>query len=170
MKETKIGPYKIRSYIDAEAFAQDVQIVGVALNDAFIEQPSLFASYSLFASKARAQFDIMKSNVSAVMAMVDSEIRAEAQARKEKITEKAIEANVLSHQKVIEAKKAEAMARMVMNDCECAVDAMKQRKDSLISIGANYREEIDGTLVIKGTESTTDKVQRLNEMMKKSMG
>lgn len=135
---------------------QDLKIDPINLTDDFSSQPALFAYYASLQAKAKAQVDkcklaieIQKENLEKVVtSRLDAEARFHLSSRGERITESKVNAYIYAHETykkeqdtyfLLKNKYIEAMAKLATFDN--AVEALKQRKDMLISVGAQIRAE-----------------------------
>lgn len=126
------------------------------LDDAFMSQSGMFAHYSGVAHRAARRHDQLSQQVKLVEAKLDQEIRQEASSSGEKLTEAAIKNRILldpRHRKITERMlDAKAVAGMTKDACE----SFKQRRDMLIQIGANVREEHKGEMRMKAARESQD--------------
>lgn len=138
------------------------------LDDAFMSQSGMFAHYSGVAHRAARRYDQIAQQVKLVEARLDQEIRQQAADDGEKITEAAIKNRLLldpRHRKITERMHdAKAVAGMTKDACE----SFKQRRDMLIQMGANVREEQKGEMRMKAARESQSDMQnralsRLNQ-------
>lgn len=140
--------------LDPETLRDDVQIEETNLDKAFREQASLFAHYATLyfnAARATGRAKVLLETKEAVVA---KEIRDRAIAASEKITEKAIEQELARHKEIIHHKLAFSEAEALEDLAKNALEAFKQRKDMLVQLGANAREEYRGELTMKTAEAS----------------
>lgn len=129
---------------DLDAFEDDVKIDEVNLDPAFRNQASLFAHYARMHSDAMRVAASKKLLRDVTEAQIDKEIRDAAVSATPpvKLTEAMIEKEITRHPKMIGACKAlieaEALAELAKN----ALKAFEQRKDMLVQLGADAREEM----------------------------
>lgn len=141
-----------RLTLDQEGFAQqlirDTSISPEDLDSAFISQASLFAFYAEQSRIANKKVDNFKMRIDMVEAELDKEIRDEAALTSSKITEKSIEQEIKRSERyqkaVMSYNDAKAMAQLLRD----SLDALKQRKDMLIQLGNNQREEFRSKLLM----------------------
>lgn len=139
--------------------ASDLAIEDV--NDAFINQPSLFAWWATLASMARTKANQMKMDMEkqedfvkkTLKGQLDKEVRAQLELDGEKITEGKVENGIYCHPKYKEESdkyyklrtlylQADADASFL----ETAREAFCHRKEVLISLAANLRSEMNNSL------------------------
>lgn len=144
------------SAFDPRQLKKDLAFSENNLDDAFISQAGMFAHYSGLAHRAARRYDQLVQQEKLVYAMLDQEVRQGAADAGEKITEAAIKNRILldsRHRKIIERMlDAKAVAAMTKDGCE----AFKQRRDMLIQVGANMREEFKGEARLKAARATTE--------------
>lgn len=144
------------STFDPRQLQKDLAINENLLDDAFISQAAMFAHYAGVAHRASRRADQLAHQVKLVEAKLDQEIRQEAADSGEKLTEAAIKNRILldpRHRKITERHlDAKAVAAMTKDGCE----SFKQRRDMLIQVGANVREEQKGELRMKAARENVD--------------
>lgn len=153
--------------------ARDSQIDINSLNQGFIEQPTVFAWYATLAAIAKSNVTRLKREVEkcddyikkTLIGTLDVKIRKQLEINGEKVTEtkvtNAIYADVeyISNIQKLNALKDELTdAEEYSAILEVARDTMIQRKDMLISLGAQVRSEYDnvGDLGLKKEEPEID--------------
>jgi len=123
---------------------KELQIDLSNLNEELAKQPAKFAWWGVVHAVAKDLVDTEEGKL-------DSEIRKSAEASGEKITETKIKNLINVNEKYRELKNQERIARVIK-------EAFAQRKDMLISLAANLREEFDTELSIKK--------EKINNMLK----
>jgi hypothetical protein len=158
--------------------AKDSQIDVNNLNQGFIEQPTIFAWYATLAAIAKSKVIRLKREVEkqddyirkTLIGTLDGKVRKNLEIEGEKITEtkvtNAIYADaeyIANIQKLNELKDELTDAEEQSAILDVAKDTMIQRKDMLISLGAQVRSEYDGVsdMSIKGDEVDADKVRSI---------
>ncbi len=131
-------------------FEHDLKIDTANLNDELMRQPALFSRWAVLAVEARAERDSLEEKMKVTDAQLDAEFRQEAIEIGDKITEKKLFSKILLDPRhtlamndCLEARKAADILQVG------AREAFSQRKDCLISLAANLREEHDSDLHIK---------------------
>lgn len=157
---------------------QDAQIDVNNLNQGFIEQPTIFAWYATLAAIAKSKVIKLKRDVEkhedylkkTLVGSLDSKVRKHMEINGEKATEtkviNAIYADVeyISNvNKLNQLKDALTEAEEQSAILDVARETMIQRKDMLISLGAQVRSEYDGVsdVSIKGEDVDVDKVKSI---------
>lgn len=140
---------RIRSIIDGQALRRDAIVNPNGLSEAMMEQASLTAHYHTLAAEAARQVDDAKLLLENVEAQVYRVIRDELASSGEKVTEALLERLVARHQRVIDTKKALNEAKQIEAVAKGAVQAMRDRKDMLVQLGSNEREEMKGEIAVR---------------------
>lgn len=139
----------LKTFIDPDQLQGDLEISESNLSKAMIRQAPLFARYSALAAKAQFQADRADQQVDLVEAELDSDIRDDMNAKGVKITESMVKAAVIRHPKYQKAvtryNEAKAIAEMV----KTAADSFRHRRDMLIQMGADRREEMKGAVRVQ---------------------
>jgi F0F1-type ATP synthase membrane subunit b/b' len=121
-----------------------------------MSQPGFFAHYSGVAHRASRRYDQLVQQEKLVYASLDNEVRKTAAADSEKVTEPVVKNRILldsRHRKITERMlDAKAVAGMTKDACE----SFKQRRDMLIQVGANIREESKGELRMRSRQDAAD--------------
>jgi len=121
---------------------QDLEIDEPHLNDEILKQPGLYAYYAHQCSEKRKELDFLSLDLDVLKAEKDSYWRDMFTSQNEKFTETKLSTMISKDEKVIKLKK-----QIIEVDCEYkilrgVVIAFEQRKDCLVSISANRREEL----------------------------
>lgn len=161
-----VGRYKLHRFVAAEKIIEDASLGNVLLNDAVIEQSALAAYYGERFAKSLRQYGMMKMNVDAVEAKVDAELRDRFVEEGKKVTEKAIETAIADDPRVKEARKALIVADEIKNMLFSAMDAMRQRRDSLEMLGRIQNDEHRGALRIMAQDNTRSKAMDIRSRLK----
>lgn len=140
--------------------AEDLKINIDDLSESYIDQPGKYAWWAVLAAQARASADRKKSEVEnledyikkTLKGELDAEVREDLELSGEKITENKVDNGIYSHPKYVEKTKQLHSLRLEyveLNETasilEAARNALDQRKDVLISLGAQLRSEIGNT-------------------------
>ena len=136
----------IKPIIDSQDFLDDVAINDIDIDGAFRSQASLFASYAAKHFEAQQQLGNAKILLDLKKARLDKEIRDRLVEEKAKATEATVENEIKRHPTYMSACKDMNEASAIVDLLKNALEAFKQRKDMLISLGANQREEMKGDL------------------------
>lgn len=141
-----------KRYIDPDQMKEDVAVNPADLDSAFVEQASLFAYYGEQSARAMAQVDRFKNMLELMEAKVAAKMREQAAKSGEKITEKRLEQEIAQHDKIQAMKKLVAEAKEVDAVAKSTLEALKHRRDMLVQMGADRREDKKGDLRLKAIE------------------
>lgn len=135
---------------------KDLAIDSANINESFCSQPALYAWWATVAAQAKALADKKKMEVDrqdeyikkTLVGELDAEIRQELEMNGEKVTEGKVTNAIYVHPKYKEeltelyALKEELLELQgQVTTLEIAKEAMNQKKDMLISLGAQLRQE-----------------------------
>lgn len=147
---------KTRTSENQVNLAEDLAIDYVNINEAFCEQPAKFAWWATVASQAKALVDAKKAELEraedylkkTLVGELDAEVRMTLEMNGEKVTETKVTNGIYIHPKYKESQEKyytlkgellELQQKMAILDI--ARESMNQRKDMLISLGAQLRQE-----------------------------
>jgi hypothetical protein len=150
---TEVRRFKVRQFIESAELRKDTSINPLDLSDGMMQQASLFSHYGELAAKAARQVDDVKLLLENTEAAVYRKLRDDFAGRGEKVTEAQLEKLVTRHEQVIAMKKALNEAKQIEAVAKTAVEALRQRKDMLVQLGAHEREELKGELIMRGREA-----------------
>lgn len=140
--------------------AEDLKIDVNNINEAFCEQPAKFAWWSTVAAQAKSLVDRKKLQIDAqedylkktLTGELDYEIRASLEMNGEKVTETKVTNGICSHERYKAEREKLYGLREELIDLQdkatlldIAKESMVQRKDALISLGAQLRTEGSNT-------------------------
>ena len=143
--------------------AEDLAIDIAHINQAFCEQPAKYAYWATIAAQAKALVDAKKAEVErfedtlkkTLVGELDAEIRMTLDANGEKITESKVANGIYVHPSYKEAQEQLYQAKEELLNLQkqfvvldIAKESMNQRKDMLISLGAQLRQEGSNTEVL----------------------
>ena len=135
---------------------KDLKIYEEDINHDFCEQPAKFAWWSTVAAQAQALVDRKKLEIEqqeeylkkTLMGELDAEVRQELEMNGEKITETKVTNGIYIHPRYNEHKEILYELKKELLELQenstilnIAKEAMIQRKDALISLGAQLRTE-----------------------------
>lgn len=135
---------------------KELEFSGEELNQAYIEQPAKFAYWASMASKSRFELDKAKLAVDrqetylkkTLYGELDNEIRQKMEMDGEKITEAKVTSRIFSDKRYLEEQNKLYDLQEKVSELQyqtdtlyVAKDAFIQRKDMIISLGANIRQE-----------------------------
>lgn len=164
--EEKFHGLTIDHLIDPVKLAEDVSLKETELNDAFLNQAGLAAYYGVLAARGAAQVITIKVIRDTTEAKVATEIRTLANEKGEKVTEGVIKERLDKDPRVIAVNNAYALAIRIEGETKAAVDAIRQRKDMVVQLGAAAREEAKGTLRMSASsEKVSDRAEELKRKL-----
>lgn len=147
---------KTRTSTTQMDLAEDLKIDSVDINQAFCDQPAIYAYWATVAAQAKALYDRKKLAVDkkedyikkTLVGELDTEVRMELEMNGEKVTETKVTNGIYVHSRykeeiaeLYEMKEELLELQAQVTTLEIAKDAMNQRKDMLISLGAQLRQE-----------------------------
>lgn len=147
----------------------DLEIHPEDLNSDYCDQPAKFAWWATLAASAQAVVDRLKTKIEIQDTLIrkdlkgklDSEIREQMELDGIKVTEGKVEAAFYSHAEYLEAANTLKELQQQLIDAQdqarilgVAKEAMNQRKDMLISLGAAMRMDMGNLeLAVKKAEA-----------------
>lgn len=150
---------------DADRLAKDVAIDQNDLSGEFAKHASLYAYYASLARRAEYEADKLGHQEDLVYAKLDTDIRKKAAAENEKLTEAAIKNRILldsRHQAIVQRKLD---AELVANLAKEAAESFKQRRDMLIQMGSDAREEMRGELRMRAAVEADERRERVRAVL-----
>lgn len=120
-------------------------------------QPSWYAYYAALGVEATALYDLSKSAYEQVYAQVTSQIRSAAQDSSKKITEKQIELEATIHPEVVSAKNKLLEDKKKVALLKVAITSFEQRLQTLMSICAFERVQLQNDPSFKGNSDNNMK-------------
>jgi hypothetical protein len=150
-------------YVDVEAFKRETAVSDTNLDDCMIKQSGLRAYYGAQAAHAEAQHARLKVRFDVLEAKLYDTHRKRLAETGEKVTEKAVENAVKLDPQWLKAKNAVIEAETIANVNRSLVVSLSDRKDMLVQLGADRREEFKGQLRMAGgsDEVATRKAESL---------
>lgn len=133
-------------FLDPMQLQEDLAFSEATLNEAMTAQAGFFAHYARIAAEAFHNVSQLKQLLKVTEAEVAKRVRSDAAVTGIKITEKSIEEEITLDPSVRKVRKALIDAEAVYELARNAPEAFKQRRDMLIQIGADRREELKGEL------------------------
>jgi hypothetical protein len=133
-------------YIDVDKFKADMQVTENNLDDCMMQQASLRAFYGARAARAEAQASSIKTRFEVREAKIYDEHRKALVASGEKATEKAVENMVKIDPRWIAGKQLVIEAESIAAVAKSCVFALSDRKDMIVQLGADRREDSKGQI------------------------
>jgi hypothetical protein len=140
--------YNVRDFVDPKQLRIDIAYSKNNLDDAMMNQASMFAHYGVLASEASRQTDVVKMLLQNIEAAVYKVLSDENAVAGKKVTVPLMDSLVARHARVIDMKRALNEAKRVEATSKIAVEAFRHRRDMLVQHGLISREEMKGNLYI----------------------
>lgn len=121
--------------------AKDLHIDLGDLTDEMIRQPSLVSYYINRVSEASLKLKNYRLTVEVFESALDRQIRDKALMKKEKLTETEIKSRMKSNDTWINHQRKINELESGVDQLKGIVEALKHKKDMLIQVGSNEREE-----------------------------
>lgn len=134
---------------------RDLDIDQIDINVSMMRQAGLFAYYASLHARADAAVAKAEQMVDITEATLDKQIRDRAAAAGEKKTEAQIKSLIQTDPIMIRRRQALNEAVMLAAIAKSTAEAFRHRRDMLVQIGFNLREEIKGGVQI-GEKQTRD--------------
>jgi hypothetical protein len=140
-------------YIDVDSFKADMQVTENNLDDCMMQQASLRAFYGARAARAEAQASSIKTRFEVREAKIYDEHRKALVTSGEKVTEKAVENMVKIDPRWIAGKQLVIEAESIAAVAKSCVFALSDRRDMIIQLGADRRDESKGQARIMAAQA-----------------
>lgn len=138
----------LKYYIDVDQFQKDTRVSDIGLDQCMIEQNSLRAYYGTQAAYAEAQASRIKARFEVIEATLYDKHRKEAAASGEKTTVQMVESAVKMDPRWLSAKNTVIEAETLAAINKGLVESIKDRRDMIIQLGADRRDEGKGAVRI----------------------
>lgn len=135
---------KLQFYLDVEQFKTDIAVSEHNLDNAMMQQAGLFAWHAAESARAEAQHARVKLRFDVVEAKLYDRHRKALALTGEKVTEKMVENAVKMDPEYLQAKNLVIESEMLASFNKGAVEALRHRKDMIVQLGADRREEYKG--------------------------
>lgn len=127
---------------DMDEVYPDLRVDPVHIRDQLTEQPALYAYWSTLAEEAAILSDVAKRRVAYVESQLDAELREEARAAGDRLTEATIQRRIVGSEEyqdkldtLMEARRAAGLLAIIRR-------ALEQRLSALIAINNRDRSEM----------------------------
>lgn len=135
----------LSTFIDELQLRQDLEFTEATISMAMTRQAPLFAHYSTLAHKAQYQADRAKQQVDLVEAQLDQAYRDKFISEGVKASENMVKAAITRDAAYQEAQNKRHEAQAIAEMVKSAADSFRHRRDMLIQVGADLREEKKGS-------------------------
>lgn len=139
----------VERYYDPKKAQEDIQYYHPDISTDLMRQAGLFAFYSAQLVRAESQYDRISNAIDLMHARLDSVIRADATKSATKLTESQIKSKITEHPKMVTLVEGLRSAKEEVGFLKGTCEALRQRKDTLIQIAINSREELKGSPSIR---------------------
>ena len=143
---------KLQFYLDVDAFKKDIAVSDNNLDTAMMQQAGLFAFHAAESARAEAQHNRVKLRFDVVEAKLYDRHRKALALTVDKVTEKMVENAVKMDPEFLAAKNLVIEADMLSSFNKGAVESLRHRKDMIVQLGADRREEYKGQTRIMAIE------------------
>lgn len=153
------GPGNLQHYIDVDQFRTDTRVSEANLDQCMIEQNGLRAWYGAVAARAEAQAARVKAKFEVVEATLYDHHRKELAKSGEKTTEKMVENAVKLDPRWLKAKNMVIEAETIATINKGLVESIKDRRDMIIQLGADRRDEYKGAARVLAEQGQRDELR-----------
>jgi hypothetical protein len=161
--------YRNKGFI--EQMHRDINFSPEDIDNAVIGQAGLYAYYAEQAMWAQREADNLKLKVKLEEAKLDKTVREQMGLQGIKITEAAVEKEILRHPDYQAVKTQEIDAQATATLLRDTLEAFKQRRDMLIQLGVQRREEMKGTLrIMSGDSAMAERIEAQKETLRREIG
>jgi hypothetical protein len=170
----KSSPAGLQHVIDVEEFRRDISVSETNLDNCMMEQAGLIAYYVQQAALAEAQHLRLKARFGVLEAALYDEHRKQLIAKAAvdpalKVTEKAVENAVKIDPKWLKNQNVVIEAESIATINKGLVESLKQRRDMIIQLGADRREEGKGAArIVAAGAAHADAKARAAELAKRT--
>lgn len=149
---------KLNFYVDIQSFNRDTKLTEATLDSAMMEQSGLRAFYGSQAAQAEAQHARLKVRFEVLEAKLYDEHRKALAAGTEKVTEKMVENAVKLDPRWLKGKNTVIEADTIASINKSLVISLADRKDMMVQLGADRREEFKGGVRILAAQDERDSI------------
>jgi hypothetical protein len=149
---------KLNFYVDIQSFNRDTKLTEATLDSAMMEQSGLRAFYGTQAAQAEAQHARLKVRFEVLEAKLYDEHRKLAAASGEKVTEKMVENAVKLDPRWLKGKNTVIEADTIAAINKSLVISLADRKDMMVQLGADRREEFKGGVRIMAAQDERESI------------
>lgn len=162
---------RLNFYVDVNQFNRDTKLTEATLDNAMMEQAGLRAYYGTQAAQAEAQHARLKVRFEVLEAKLYDEHRKALGAGGEKVTEKMVENAVKLDPRWAKAKNTLVEAETIASINKSLVISLADRRDMMIQLGADRREEFKGGVRILAEQNERESLaQRAKDAFKNGRG
>lgn len=149
----------LQHYVDVDQFRADTRVTEATLDACMIEQNGLRSYYGAQAARAEAQHARLKVKFEVIEATLYDKHRKDLAASGEKVTEKMVENAVKMDPRWLKAKNLVIEAETIASINKSLVESLKDRRDMIIQLGADRRDEYKGQARILAEQQERDQLR-----------
>lgn len=153
------GAAGLQHYVDVDQFRSDTRVTEATLDSCMIEQSGLRAYYGAVAARAEAQAARVKAKFEVAEATLYDHHRKALALTGEKTTEKMVENAVKLDPRWIKAKNMLIEADTIAAINKGLVESLKDRRDMIIQLGADRRDEYKGAARVLAEQSEREELR-----------
>jgi hypothetical protein len=168
-KDPMRSPLGLRYFVPAEQWQKDTRVSELTLNENMMQQAGLRAFYGVQAAMAEQQHSKLKQRLELTEAQLNDTYRRAFVTAGEKVTEKMIEAAIHKDATYQKVKNLVIEAESIVNQNKAIVAAMGDRKDMLVQLGADRRNEMQGQLRVMEQQARDNAFNDLKETAKSAI-
>lgn len=146
----------LQYFVDIKQFNAETKLTEATLDDAMMQQAGLRAFYGSQAAQAEAQHARLKVRFEVLEAKLYDEHRKTLAAAGEKVTEKMVENAVKLDPRWLKGKNTVIEAETIASINKSLVISLADRRDMMIQLGADRREEFKGGVRIMAEQNERD--------------
>jgi hypothetical protein len=162
---------QVKQLYEAEQAHQDLREFSPDINLDLMRQPGLFAYYSSLLAKAESQYDRIKHARDVLEAKLDRKYRADLSKEdpSKKVTESQVKAAITVDENMRKVEGLVRDAKEQVMHLKAVAEAFKQRRDSLMQLAFNLREEGKGQIRVMAKTGAANRDERV-AALKKGLG
>lgn len=149
----KTAPTGLQHFVDVNAFKKDTLVTELNMDQAMMDQAGLRAYYGALAAYAEGQAARTKAKFEIIEAKLYDEHRKILAASGEKVTEKMVESAVKTDPRWLQGKNVVIEAETIAQVNKGLTFSLADRRDMLIQLGADRREEMKGNLRVTAADA-----------------
>ncbi len=136
--------------VELEEYLREcVKIEPLAIQEEFVRIPADLAYWNARYALALREHLTAKIDLDVTRAKLQPIVRLAIQEAGGKVTESQVDAAIESHDSYVDARRRVADAEVAKNELFGSLDAIRAKKDMLMSLGAHLRVEMEGDPVMR---------------------
>jgi hypothetical protein len=133
-------------------YGEELRLAEETINENLRDQPSLFAYYAVLAEIADSEMAEAKLALEVTESQLDAQVRAELIAAGTKATETMIRGKIVTNDVYLAAVSQLNVLRKNYGILRAIKEAFSHRKDMLVTLASNMRQQMDPEIYIKKQE------------------